>query len=264
MGSASVVVPWLLTVPVDEVEGAEADAPVDETAPSVVVEAVEAEGADGPRFVPRLDAGFGLGLAHVAATGGPYQSRSGVGLDLRAGIGLSHRTQLDLLTSLGILYPERTVWLAAAALDLGGWTLGAFASVTDWARTPTGVGLLDALKWTGTLVAYSGLGIVALGVPLLFALSPVASVGQGLIGPVLRVHTGLGPPDAFVEVGAGGLFYATPDSAGLGWGPVLGIGTQLGGGLVLGTRWTVSPPALHVDLYDLRSTILSGSLYIGF
>lgn len=213
---------------------------------------------------PRFQGVVGLGGSYVDVLGGTSRSRPGLDLDLRAGLGLGKRAQIDLLTSFGVAYPERTVAIGRAAIAHGEWTVQAFYDVTAWAESNGEDDDLQGLRVMGAMFAYMGLTLSFLGVPLLLVVSPVASIDHATMGPVLRVYASEAAPDLYFEVGFAGLGYATLDRWGVGWGPVFGLGAQLRERLAVGMHMTVSPPGLRDDVSGAGGTVVSSAMVAYF
>ncbi len=215
------------------------------------------------RAKPRhVNPGVGLGLAHMGATSSPYVSRSGFALAVRSETGLNRLMQLNFGFNTTVMYPERTLAVAKFGIAAGAWTTRGFVNVTEWvgdsSKPPP-----PPFKELGAIFAYMGLTMSYVAVPMAFAISPLASLGETTFGPTLSIHSAKEAPNLWFEAGAGVSLFAHPmGTVGLGYGPLLGVGAQLGK-LSVGTRWLISPPTAHAAFGNPDGTLLSGSVTVG-
>ena len=209
--------------------------------------------------VRHVNPGIGVGLAHMGATG-PYVSRTGVALLARAESPIHRYVQLNFGLRTSVMYPERTAVMFNAGTAVGVWATRGFVSVHEWTgstNTPTPV------MEMGALFGYFGLTMTYMVVPILWVLSPLASLGETTFGPSLSVHSSKDAPNVFVEAGFGASMFAHPaNSFGIAYGPTFATGAQLGK-FTLATRWLVSPNGMNVDTSDHGGTYLSGAIVVG-
>ena len=183
--------------------------------------------------------GFGLGVAWLGAPAPASSQRVGLHLDLRSESRIAGLVRFHLVLGAGVTSPQNTVAMFGWGTGAGRSITGAFGSVHDWAAR--GSDAEAALRQTAALMAYLGLGISYLAVPVVWILSPVASVGHLVLGPTVSVRTSRGTPDAYVEAG---------------------VGAHVGGQAV-GLRLLVSPPGAHaVTTGSDRDPVLSGAFVV--
>lgn len=216
---------------------------------------------DEPEPVRDVNTGFGLGVAWLGTNPGS-NNRLGLHVDFRSEAPLSRAFQFNFLLAAGLTTPENTVAMFQWGTGAGRSITHAFGDVHDWARRGRDHDL-GGLREAGALFAYMGLGFSYLVVPVVWVLSPFASIGHALLGPTISWHTSARAPDAYVEAGVGGLLYGdlAEGGPGLGFGPMIGAGGHVGKQTV-GVRLLVSPPALHAELGPSTDTIVSGAFVV--
>jgi hypothetical protein len=229
---------------------------------AVAALAAEAPEDEAPLPPRHTNPGFGLGIASLGV-GDPVGHRYGLLLDLRKEEALAPRLQFNAVLSAGVTRPQNTAVVAQWGLRAGGTVTRGFGSVSDWVAAGRGTDT-HGLRTTGAMVAYFGLGVSYVVVPVALVVSPLASVGHVVGGATVSWHTDSASPNAYVEGGFGGLLFGHPVSGApaVGCGPLVGAGTQLGRQTV-GVRLLVSPPGLNVAGDGRTDTVWSGAVALG-
>lgn len=235
------------------------DAPAEDP-PTTEVEPEEEEEPKKEKL-RHVNPGIGLGIAHLGATG-PYVSRTGLALDFRSESGIHELMQFNFSFRTSVIYPERTLAVGKAAVDVGAWTTRAFGDLYDWTQDGS-KGPPPPFKGIGAFFGFFGLTMAYTAVPVLFVVSPFASLGETTIGPTFSIHSAKETPNLWFEAGMGVSMFGHPaDAFGIGYGPLLGTGVQLEK-ITIGTHWLVSPAGWHSDSADYGGTYLSGALVVG-
>jgi hypothetical protein len=208
---------------------------------------------------PRRARPFGVGAAWVASA---VDHRVGVHLELQPGFRPHRHVGAQWLAAVGVTSPEHTVATVAWGTRAAGTLADAIRDVDAWRRRGEGTDT-EGLRFTGQVVATTGLGMAFVAVPLVYAVSPLMAAGSAVTGPTLSVHPGSGE-SFYVEAGGGAMLYRDPTfgGVGVGYGPILGAGLQLGPRRV-GARVLLSPPGAHTGTKGTSPWLASTGVFIG-
>ena len=209
-----------------------------------------------------------MGLAYLAVRGSDAvpDSTDNVGLALqsRSGAQVGNGWRLSVGYGLGFTEFQRTAEMWNQASSIGRWTTQAYADVYQWSKRKGEDDALAPVRWTGSMLAYSGLTVGYILAGGMHLGSPLASLSSMHFDVLAGRYLG-GQDDGFHLAGGMGLIgFSHPHSARLraGVGPVVVTGLDLDR-LTIGARVGYSPAGWQADRGIEGSAVLTTSLTIG-
>ena len=169
----------------------------------------------------------------------------GVALTLRVEDEIAPQVDFALTFTWGLTDWARAKEYIHAGNRAGQWTTDSFADVERWATTDSPKDQ-QALRLMGAFFADVFLLVSYIAVPACYVASPAGATSHLQLDVTGTYRLGDGPTFAFVELGAGvaSLPYQVVDWR-HAFGPVAGLGMQLGGKVRVGMRALWSPPGMN-------------------